>query len=99
MVVVMSHYHANDHVYMKIRLIRLISLIAIRSKRVEEGYTYNRAMSTKKEKKLVRAKVTTTLDAELWQELQIQAVREKSYANDIMERLIAEYLKKVKEAK
>ncbi len=53
-------------------------------------------MSIKKEKKPVRAKVTTTLDAELWQELQIQAVREKSYANDIMERLIADYLKKVK---
>jgi hypothetical protein len=31
--------------------------------------------------------------------LQIQALREKSYANDIMERLIAEYLKKVKEAR
>jgi hypothetical protein len=56
-------------------------------------------MSVKKEKKRVRAKVTTTLDAELWQELQIQALREKSYANDIMERLIAEYLKKVKEAR
>ena len=53
-------------------------------------------MSIKKEKKPVRAKVTTTLDAELWQELQIQAVREKSYANDIMERLIADYLKRVK---
>lgn len=53
-------------------------------------------MSIKKEKRPVRVKVTTTLDAELWQELQIQAVREKSYANDIMERLIADYLKKVK---
>jgi hypothetical protein len=31
MLVVMSHCHANGHVYMKIRLIRLISLIAIRS--------------------------------------------------------------------
>ena len=61
-----------------------------------KGYTYDLVMVSKKEKKPLRAKVTTTLDAELWQELQIQALREKSYANDILEKLIAEYLKKVK---
>ena len=39
-------------------------------------------------------KVTTTLDGALWEALQIQCVKEKSYANDILEKLIADYLKK-----
>ena len=37
MVVVMSHQHVNDHVYMKISLISLISLISIRYKRIQFG--------------------------------------------------------------
>ena len=42
----------------------------------------------------MRVKVTTTLDAKLWEALQIQCVKENLYANDILEKLIAEYLKK-----
>jgi hypothetical protein len=48
----------------------------------------------KKEGKRMRVKVTTTLDGALWEALQIQCVKEKSYANDILEKLIADYLKK-----
>ncbi len=53
-------------------------------------------MATEHKNKPKRIKVTTTLDATLWEELQIQALREKSYANEILEKLIAEYLNKVK---
>jgi len=42
----------------------------------------------------MRVKVTTTLDATLWQELQIQCIKEKAYANEILEKLIADYLKR-----
>jgi hypothetical protein len=52
------------------------------------------AATKKKGGKPVRVKVTTTLDAALWEALQVESVREKSYANDILERLIAEYLKR-----
>ena len=42
----------------------------------------------------MRVKVTTTLDAKLWEALQIQCIKEKLYANDILEKLIADYLKR-----
>ena len=53
-------------------------------------------MTTKKKGKPLRVKVTTTLDGGLWEELQVHCVREKTYANDILEKLIVEYLKKAK---
>lgn len=49
---------------------------------------------TKKEGKPMRVKVTTTLDGSLWEALQIQCIKEKAYANDILEKLIADYLKR-----
>jgi hypothetical protein len=52
------------------------------------------AVKPKKEGKQMRVKVTTTLDGALWEALQIQCVKEKVYANDILEKLIADYLKK-----
>jgi len=42
----------------------------------------------------MRVKVTTTLDGALWQALQIECVKRKTYANKILEKLITEYLKK-----
>ena len=48
----------------------------------------------KKEEKPMRVKVTTTLDGALWEQLQITAVKEHKYANEILEKLIREYLKK-----
>ena len=53
-------------------------------------------MAIKKKEKPARINVTTTLDARLWEELQVHCVRRKTYANDILEKLIAEYLKKAK---
>jgi hypothetical protein len=50
------------------------------------------AVKPKKEGKPMRIKVTTTLDGALWEALQIQAVKEKTYANEILEKLIAGYL-------
>ena len=47
----------------------------------------------------MRVKVTTTLDGALWQELQIECIKEKTYANDILEKLIADYLKKAKKGR
>ena len=49
---------------------------------------------TKKEEKPMRVKVTTTLDGALWEALQIECVKQKCDANDILEKLIAGYLKK-----
>ena len=40
-----------------------------------------------------RIKVTTTLRGDLWQALQIECVKRKCDANDILEQLIAEHLK------
>jgi len=42
----------------------------------------------------MRVKVTTTLDGALWEALQIESVKQKTYANDILEKLIADYFKK-----
>ena len=42
----------------------------------------------------MRVKVTTTLDGSLWEKLQIECIKEKVYANEILERLIADYLKR-----
>jgi hypothetical protein len=47
--------------------------------------------------KSVRQKVTTTLARDLWQELQIEALRQRRDANDILEELIKEYLSKTKQ--
>jgi hypothetical protein len=40
----------------------------------------------------MKAKVTTTLDADLWERFRIQAIREKVSAAAIFERLMAGYL-------
>jgi hypothetical protein len=48
----------------------------------------------KKEGKPMRVKVTTTLDGSLWEKVQIEALKEKTYANDILEKLMAEYLRR-----
>jgi len=52
-----------------------------------------------KEMKSNRIKVTTTLDPELWHKFRIRAVQENLDCNDILEKLIAEYLKKAKSSK
>jgi hypothetical protein len=52
--------------------------------------------NTKGEKPM-RIKVTTTLRNDLWQALQIECVKRKCDANDILEQLIADHLKKSKE--
>jgi hypothetical protein len=38
-------------------------------------------------------KVTTTLRGDLWKALQIESIKRKCDANDILEQLIAEHLK------
>jgi hypothetical protein len=55
-------------------------------------------MKTKKPKegKPMRTKVTTTLRSDLWEALQIECIKRKCDANDILEQLIAEHLKKAK---
>jgi len=52
------------------------------------------ATKTKKEGKPMRVKVTTTLDGTLWEALQIECIKEKAYANHILEKLIADYLRR-----
>ena len=47
-----------------------------------------------KEDKPVRKMVTTTLRSDLWRELQMRALVEDRNANDILEELIAAYLKR-----
>ena len=42
----------------------------------------------------MRVKVTTTLSPDLWKELQIEAIKQERDANDIIEKLLASYLKK-----
>jgi hypothetical protein len=44
----------------------------------------------------MRIKVTTTLRGDLWESLQIECVKRKCDANDILETLIADHLKKSK---
>jgi len=53
-------------------------------------------MKPKKGGKPMRVKVTTTLDGSLWEALQIEAVKKKRDCNDILEELMASYLKKAK---
>ena len=48
----------------------------------------------KKEDKPMRKMVTTTLRLDLWRELQMRALVEDRNANDILEELIAAYLKR-----
>jgi hypothetical protein len=50
----------------------------------------------KKGEKPMRIKVTTTLRGDLWEALQIECVKRKCDANDILEELIADHLKKSK---
>jgi hypothetical protein len=44
----------------------------------------------------MRRKVTTTLRGDLWEALQIECVKRKCDANDVLEQLIADHLKKKK---
>lgn len=44
----------------------------------------------------MRMKVTTTLSADLWKALQIEAIKQGRDANDIIEELLASYLKKTR---
>ena len=44
----------------------------------------------------MRMKVTTTLSADLWKALQIEAIKQGRDANDIIEELLASYLKKIR---
>ncbi len=44
----------------------------------------------------MRIKVTTTLRGDLWEALQIECIKRKCDANDILEDLIAQHLKKSK---
>jgi len=44
----------------------------------------------------MRVKITTTLAADLWEGLRVDAIRKKTDANVILEELIAAYLKKVR---
>ena len=53
-------------------------------------------MKSRKEGKPIRVKVTTTLAGDLWEALQIEAIKKKRDANDILEELMASYLKKEK---
>ena len=59
-----------------------------------EGYTYSN-MKPKKGVKTMRVKVTTTIRGDLWEELRVRAVREKTDCNTILEGLIESYLKRV----
>jgi len=43
----------------------------------------------------MRVKVTTTIRADLWEDLRVHAVREKTDCNTILEGLIETYLKRV----
>jgi hypothetical protein len=49
-----------------------------------------------KGEKLMRIKVTTTLRGDLWEALQIECIKRKCDANDVLEELIAQHLKKAK---
>ena len=60
----------------------------------QEGYTYSN-MKPKKGVKPMRVKVTTTIRGDLWEELRVRAVREKTDCNTILEGLIEVYLKRV----
>lgn len=44
----------------------------------------------------MRIKVTTTLRGDLWEALQIECIKRKCDANDVLEQLIAEHLNKSK---
>jgi hypothetical protein len=51
---------------------------------------------TKREEKSMRIKITTTLRGDLWEALQIECIKRKCDANDVLEQLIAEHLNKSK---
>ncbi len=44
----------------------------------------------------MRVKVTTTIRADLWEDLRVYAIREKTDANVILDALIEAYLKKAR---
>jgi len=50
----------------------------------------------KKEGGEKRVKVTVTMQESLWEELRIQAIRGKTTASAILDKLVASYLKKAK---
>ncbi len=60
-----------------------------------DGYTYIH-MKPKKGGKPMRVKVTTTIRADLWEDLRVYAIREKTDANVILDALIEAYLKKAR---
>jgi hypothetical protein len=51
-------------------------------------------VKNKKGEMPMRVRVTTTLRGDLWEALQIECVKRKCDANDILEELIAEHLTK-----
>jgi hypothetical protein len=54
------------------------------------------AEKNKRGEKPMRVRVTTTLRGDLWEALQIECVKRKCDANDVLEELIADHLKKSK---
>ena len=48
----------------------------------------------KVEKKPMRKMISTTLRVDLWQGIQVEAIKQGVNANDILEKLIEAYLKK-----
>jgi len=53
-------------------------------------------MAIQKKGRAKKVKVTITLQEPLWEKLRIQSIREKTSASEIIDRIAAEYLKKVK---
>jgi hypothetical protein len=49
--------------------------------------------SKQKEGRLMRKVVTTTLRGDLWQRLQVEAIKRGVNVNDILEELITDYFK------
>jgi len=64
------------------------------------GYTYNlmkprtTVVKSAVRKTAGRIKVTTTLRSDLWKALQVEAINQDRDANEILEELMAAYLKK-----
>lgn len=65
----------------------------------QKGYNVRIYVLETKERLNIRKKFTTTIDEEVIKELKLQAVRERTDANKIIERLIQEYLIKQQEEK
>lgn len=76
-----------------------IGILMILPKLNQKGYNVRIYVLEPKERLNIRKKFTTTIDEEVIRELKMQAVREQTDANKIIERLIQEYLKKQQEEK